>query len=69
MGSCHLCENIPSIDALILMTRVTFVSRTLELDKHRREMSWLIPVSSEMLSLAESSFHLLHLQSLRSASS
>lgn len=34
MGECHLCENISSIDALILMTRVTFGSRTLEQDKY-----------------------------------
>ena len=38
MGECHLCENISSIDALILMTRMTFVSHTLELDKYRRKM-------------------------------
>ena len=64
MGECHLCENISSIDALILMTRVTFVSHTLELDKYRREMSWLIPVRSGTFSVAASLLHLLHSENL-----
>lgn len=51
MGVCHLCENISSIDAFILMTRLTFASHTLELDKYRRKMSWLISVSSGMYQL------------------
>jgi len=51
MGGCHLCENISFIDALILTTRVTFASHTLEPDKYRRETSWLISVSSGMLLL------------------
>lgn len=48
MGECHLCEYISSIYALILMTRMTFVSHTPEQDKYRREMHRLIPVSSEI---------------------
>lgn len=46
MGECHLCEYISSIDALILMTRMTFVSHTPEQDKYGREMHRPIPVSS-----------------------
>lgn len=53
MGECHLCENISSIDALILMADETFASRTLEQDKYKDwegwgGVQWLVPASCEI---------------------